>query len=271
MQAAPDDAVALCRELAEWAMTEIAGSFGRGAETARNKKDAADWVTDVDVRIEEHVGATIAARFPEHRIRGEERGEGGVAGSPFTWYVDPIDGTCNFANAVPWSSFSIALLHGEEPVAGAVGDPYRRELVWSARGRGVWIGDQRHTRADQTHPQASVDERAAGRIVTMELANARHWPGMDEAMRWCEQRLVTVRIMGSSALSVTQAALGRAIGCVLGGSNPIDVGAAVLVAREAGLTVIGADGRSDGWPAGGLVAAPPGVAEALWQATFARP
>lgn len=261
-----DDAVALCRELAEWAMGEIAASFGRGGDTARNKKDAADWVTDVDIRVEEHVRAAIASRFPQHRIRGEERGEGGAAGSALTWYVDPIDGTCNFANGVPWSSFSVALLDGEAPVAGAVGDPYRRELVWAARGRGVWVNGQRYRSAARA--EATVDQRVAGRIVTMELANARHWPGMDEGLRWCEQRLVTVRIMGSSALSVTQAALGRAVGCVLGGSNPIDVGAAVLFAREAGLTVLGADGRRDGWPAGGLVAAAPGVAEALWQTTF---
>lgn len=267
-----DDALALCRTLAEWAMAEIAASFGRGAESARHKSDAADWVTDADVRVEAHVRAAIAARFPDHRIRGEEHGEGGAADSPLTWYVDPIDGTCNFANGVPWSAFSIALLDGDTPLAGAVGDPYRRELVSAARGRGVWVNGRRHPGAAAGAPAlgaaATVDERVAGRIVTMELANAGHWPGMDPCMRWCEQRLVTVRVMGASALSVTQAALGRAVGCVLGGSNPIDVGAAVLFAREAGLTVLGADGQAEGWPGGGLVAAPAGVAEALWQSAF---
>ena len=269
-EALRDAAAALCRELAEWAMAEIAGAFGQGRDTARHKQDAADWVTDTDIRVEEHVRAAVTARFPDHRLRGEEHGEGGAAGSPYTWCVDPIDGTCNFANGVPWSSFSIALLHGEEPVAGAVGDPYRREVVWAVRGQGVWVGAQRQARPVPVAAAAKVpvDERVAGGIVTMELANALRWPGMDQAMRWCEQRLVTVRIMGSSALSVTQAALGRAIGCVLGGSSPIDVGAAVLFAREAGLTVLGADGRSEGWPTGGLVAAPPGVAEALWRASF---
>lgn len=262
------EALALCRDLAAWAMDEIAGAFGQGAASARNKTDAADWVTDVDIRVERHVRAAIAARFPEHRIRGEEQGEGGAAGSACTWYIDPVDGTCNFANGVPWSAFSIALLAGDEPVAGAVADPYRREIISAARGQGVWVNGRPATGGGLPAASGSVDERVAGRIVALELANARHWPGMDACLRWLETRLVTARIMGSSALSVTQAALGRTVGAVLGGSNPIDVGAAVLFAREAGLTVLGADGRAEGWPQGGLVAAPPGIAEALWEATF---
>lgn len=261
------DAVALCRELAGWAAGEISRSAGIGAATARSKTDAADWVTDVDLQVERYARQIIAGHFPGHRLRGEEHGEGGAPDSPFTWYLDPVDGTCNFANGVPWSSFSIALLHGEEPVAGAVADPYRGEIVWACRGSGVFVNDRRYEGAPRA--AGTVMERQAGRIVMLELANARHWPGMDACLRHLEGRLVTARIMGSSALSVTQAALGRAVGAVLGGSSPIDVGAAVLFAREAGLTVLGgADGRSQGWPRGGLVAAPPGIAEDLWAATF---
>lgn len=261
------DAVALCRQLAGWAAGEISRSAGTAAATARSKTDAADWVTDADLRVERYARQIIAGHFPGHRLRGEEHGEGGATDSPFTWYLDPVDGTCNFANGAPWSSFSVALLHGEEPVAGAVADPHRGEIVWACRGGGVFVNDRRQ---EGVRPAAgSVEERLAGRIVMLELANARHWPGMDACLRHLEERLVTARIMGSSALSVTQAALGRAVGVVLGGSNPIDVGAGVLFAREAGLTVLGgADGRSEGWPRGGLVAAPAGVAEDLWSAAF---
>lgn len=261
------EAAALCRELAAWASGEIADSAADAVGSARAKTDAADWVTDVDLAVERRARQIIAARFPGHRLRGEEHGEGGAQDSPFTWYLDPVDGTCNFAQGIPWYAFSVALLHGEEPVAGAVADPQRREVVWAVRGGGLHVGDRR---AAAVRPTAGeVPQRLAGRVVMLELANARHWPGLDACLRHLERRLVTARIMGSSALAVTQAALGRAVGAVLGGSSPIDVGAAVLFAREAGLSVLGGDdGAAAGWPRGGLVAAPPGIAEDLWASAF---
>jgi len=251
----------LCAQLARWALAEIAAG-AQAAAGARTKGDAADWVTDTDLSVERQVREAIAARFPGHALRGEEHGRGGAAGSDFTWCIDPVDGSCNFAHRIPWYAFSIALLHGEEPVAGAVADCARGELVTAVRGRGLQLAGR------PFQPPAARGGDPAGGVVTLELANARHWPGLDGCLRWLEGHLVTARIMGSSALAVTQAALGRAEGAVLGGSDPIDVGAAVLLAREAGLRVLGADGRASGWPRGGLVAARAGVAEALWGAAF---
>lgn len=257
-----DAVVAFCLEMAEFAMLQMT-SAPRGQQNARNKADVADWVTDVDVRIEEHVRNSIRARFPDHRIVGEEQGTSGDEGAGCTWYMDPIDGTCNYVGGLPWSSFSLALFDEEGPVVGVVADPYRHEVMHAVRARGAWCNLVPLPTLDHNLPSLE------GGIVMLELANERHWPGMDGCMSWLEEHRVTARIMGSSALSVCSAAAQRASATVLGGSNPIDVGAAVLIARECGLLVLGRDGSSDGWPHGGLIAGPSGIAKTLYTVAFA--
>ncbi len=116
---------------------EAAAISGEGyrAGVRVEKKGAIDLLTQYDLAAEEHVRARIQQRFPTHRIVGEElENERGAAEGP-VWYVDPIDGTTNFAHGHPFFCCAIAYYEGDTPVAGAVSAPVLG-ITWSA-GKGL--------------------------------------------------------------------------------------------------------------------------------------
>jgi myo-inositol-1(or 4)-monophosphatase len=114
-----------------------------GTSVRVDKKGAIDLVTEVDVAIERSFRETIAARFPDHAILGEEMGGSAVAVPGACWVFDPIDGTTNFAHGLPIFCASLALeIDGVAEVA-AVYDPTRKELFTAERGRGAFLNGRR--------------------------------------------------------------------------------------------------------------------------------
>src|SRR6476469_7407197 len=82
-------------------------------------KDAKDVVTEVDTRSEEIIINQIRQNFPAHHTLAEESGlQSGEAGSPYTWVIDPLDGTANYAADLATSCVSIGLAEGEEVILG---------------------------------------------------------------------------------------------------------------------------------------------------------
>ncbi|MGI9093202.1 MAG: inositol monophosphatase family protein [Mycobacteriales bacterium] len=240
-----------------------------GAEISTKANDA-DYVTVVDHAVEQRVRDVIAERFGDHRVVGEEFGAT-ADDADYTWYVDPIDGTTNFVYGVPWSSFSLALADRDGAIVGVVADPHRNEIIAAARGRGTTV-----TGPGGTWPARCAGTKAlAGAVLLTEWASFRAWPGMIEMLHTLSAAGVTSRVMGSSALSVASAAIGRGSAAVLGGYNTWDVLAAVLIARESGATVLGRDGHP--LPAipeagdGGLLVSAPSIAEPLWRAWTGAP
>jgi myo-inositol-1(or 4)-monophosphatase len=107
-----------------------------------NKSEKASIVTQVDLDSQAAVFATIGAAFPDHTILGEE-GDGGGTNSTYTWLVDPLDGTSNYAHGIPFSCVSVAVRDQHGVVAGAIFEPFRGELFSATRGGGAWLGSQR--------------------------------------------------------------------------------------------------------------------------------
>jgi myo-inositol-1(or 4)-monophosphatase len=126
-------AVDVARGLAAWAI-----DYARSADPGRidTKVNPADLVTEVDVTIERHVREIVGFHFPDHQFVGEELGGRAEPGRP-CWYLDPVDGTTNFANRVPWNAFSLALAVDDEPLVAVVADPWRADLFEAVRGRGA--------------------------------------------------------------------------------------------------------------------------------------
>ena len=79
-----------------------------------------DAVSDVDEEIEALLRRRLVARHPDHAILGEEGGLGGATGSPFLWTIDPIDGTTNFVNGLPFYASAVGVVLEGVPVAGAI-------------------------------------------------------------------------------------------------------------------------------------------------------
>ena len=241
--------------LALWALDRM----HRRPTAVEIKTGPADYVTDTDRDIETYVRERLADFFPDHAVLGEEFGGESAPAAP-TWFVDPVDGTTNYAHDLPWHSFSLALHDASGPVVAVVADAGRGEILSAARGLGA--------RLDGVPIAASTTTDLAGTVVLTELASHTPWPGQLAFLEHMAAREATVRIMGSSALALATVATGRAAAAVLGGAYQTwDVAAGALIAQEAGARVFGHDGaeaaRSDGPPAGGMLVAAPGVAEDL--------
>lgn len=253
-----DELLFFAEELALDILDHIAAAR-RSTVRVETKTHAADYVTSVDESVEELVRAAVSAAYPSHRVVGEELGVLGADDAPVTWYVDPIDGTTNFVFGLPWSSFSLAGFDEHGPLIGVVADVFRREVFSAARGRG--------SRLDGRPLRCWQGATLRGAVVLTELVGHRSWPGMEQMLARLADELCTARVMGSSALSLACVGAGRAAAAVLGAYSPWDV-AGILIAREAGASVLGGNGEAeapafDGTNHGGIAVAAPGVAEAI--------
>ncbi|MFJ3384256.1 MULTISPECIES: inositol monophosphatase family protein [unclassified Curtobacterium] len=228
------------------------------------KAHAADLVTDVDRLVEQHVRGRVRAVFPTHGFTGEEYGE--APGDRHRWYLDPVDGTTNLANGIPWTSMSLCLTRGGQPVVGVVADPWRGEVLEARRGRGATVRDRQLRLDDTPRP-------LAGAVVGTELDGHLPWPGFGTFLDALAARSCTLRVLGSGTLTIAQVAAGRGIGGCVSAFNPVDHGAAVLLVHEAGGVVMTADGPVDGFPPVGapFLVAHPGAADdlhAVWVAAL---
>ena len=263
----------IARELATWAIGYVREHH---VTTVQTKANPADHVTEIDLAIERVVRAVIGAQFADHSFVGEEFGGEAQANLP-CWYLDPVDGTANLANGMPWTSFSLALVIDGVPVVGVVADPWRGVVVEAEAGAGAWANGVRLTLGEPDAASAAsapATDPLRGAMVSTELAAHAAWPGMLPMLDALSQRYCTMRIMGSGTLTVAGVALGHGIGAVIGRFGPVDHLAAVLIVREAGGVVLDINGDDTLFPAsGGVLAAANRLAadelHALWTRAIA--
>jgi myo-inositol-1(or 4)-monophosphatase len=208
-------------------------------------KSAKDVVTEVDHLSEALILDAIRARFPGDALLAEETGEHDAAGGQAAssgvgrvWVVDPLDGTINYANGIPFWCVSIALAVDGRPVVGVIHDPVRHESfgatidgparLWSASS------------PDGADVGASGKEQLTDCVISMHLA------GRTVATRARAIRKVVrvTRNMGSAALALAYVANGRFDAFIQqGGLSTWDVAAAGLIAERAGATVTNLEGK----------------------------
>src|SRR6202140_4265642 len=105
-------------------------------------KGEADLVTAADRKSEALIRERIRGLWPGHDVMGEEEGLRDT-GSEYRWYVDPLDGTTNFAHGFPVFCVSMALEHKRRRIAGVIYDPTRDELFAAEQGSGAYLNQQR--------------------------------------------------------------------------------------------------------------------------------
>jgi len=253
-----DRAMIVARDLGKWAIL-VASSMDPGAMNI--KVNPADIVTQVDLMIEIHVREVIAANFPNHNFVGEEMG-GQFISDKASWYLDPVDGTTNFANRMPWSSFSLALAFNRTPLVAVVIDPWRNSLFEAMAGRGAKLNG----REIKVEDQGDVANPLSSRIVSTELAAHRPWPGMLELLESLADNYCTMRIMGSGTLTLVGVAAQRGVGSIIGQYSPIDHLAAALIVHEAGGAVWDETGSVNLFPeTGGIMVATQSAAKPLYK------
>ena len=252
-----DKAMVIARDLGTWAIM-VASSMDPGEMSL--KQNPADIVTRVDVMIEAHVREVIDANFYGHNFVGEEMGGKYQEDTP-SWYLDPIDGTTNFANRMPWSSFSLALAFNRTPLVAVVIDPWRNSLFEARKGQGAKFNG----REIKVEDQSGIDNPLSSRIVATELAAYQAWPGMLGLLEGLAENYCTMRIMGSGTLTLVGVSVARGVGSVIGHYSPVDHLAACLIVHEAGGAVWDEIGNVNLFPeSGGILCATQAAAQPLF-------
>ena len=205
------------------------------------KSSAFDVVTEADREVESLIISALQQHFPDYHIVGEE---GGGIGAPidqaeYRWYVDPVDGTTNFANRIPMFCTSIALTDRDmTPLLGVVYNPVNDELFAAVHGEGATLNGKKLVVSGTTSLQESVV--ASGFPYDKATApdnNLAEWGRLLTRTRG-------VRRMGSAALDLCYVATGRFDGYWEQKLNPWDFLAAALCVSEAGGTVTNVAGET---------------------------
>jgi len=185
-----------------------------------------DLVTDADKASEAFIFERIRARFPEHGILSEESGEVAV-GNGYTWVVDPLDGTTNYAHRHPVFCVSISVLEGEQPVVGVIHDPLRHHTFVAQKGAGARLNDE----------PIRVSRVAALKNALIGI-DWGHDNEVRERMLNALSRILprcgTLRASGSAALALAYVAAGWNDAYFQPGLKPWDTAAGVLLINEAG-------------------------------------
>lgn len=184
-------------------------------------------VTDIDRASEELIVTAIAQQFPSHTMVAEEGG-GARRDSPYTWLIDPLDGTNNYAHGFPFFSVSLGLLHEQTTILGVVYDPLRDELFTAEAGQGAYCNGRRLA--------VSATPLLSGALISTGFPydyafnadnNAREFTAL-------HARVQGIRRAGSAALDLAYVAAGRLDAHWELGLKPWDTGAATLMVSEAG-------------------------------------
>lgn len=214
------------------AMTEIARDAGAllmeyfQQHVKVEYKGEADLVTIADRKSEALIRERIRQQWPSHDVLGEE---GGLhdAGSDYRWYVDPLDGTTNFAHGFPVFCVSLGLEYKGQVIAGVVFDPTRNELFAAEKGSGARLNGQPMHVSQTTNLAECL-------VATGFPSHKRHKNPNIFFYHQITLHTHGVRRAGSAALDLCCVAAGRFDGFWEFKLNPWDTAAGVLLVEEAG-------------------------------------
>jgi myo-inositol-1(or 4)-monophosphatase len=220
-------------EIAREAGALLANFFER--RVAFEVKGEFDLVTEADRASEKLVVEKLRTYFPTHAIVAEE-GSSFAGSSDYRWYVDPLDGTTNFAHSFPMFNVTLGLEHAGEIIAGVIYDPVRQEMFTAEKGAGAYLNHRRiHVSTipslAQSLASTGFPSRKRSHNVNIhfyyQLAMASHG----------------VRRTGSAAIDLAYVACGRLDFFWEFGLKPWDEAAGTLLVAEAGGKISDMDGR----------------------------
>ncbi|MBI4051894.1 MAG: inositol monophosphatase [Elusimicrobia bacterium] len=199
-------------------------------------KGQANLVTLVDEKAQEMVIKNIRRKFPDHNYIAEEgavkKGE-----SEYTWVIDPLDGTTNYAHGFPMSCVSIGITRKNQAILGGIYDPFRKELFWAEKGKGAYVNGVK------CHVSSVKQIKEALLVTGFPYDRIEKSEFYVQFYRAFMEKCHDVRRSGSAALDLAWVACGRADGFWEFKLNPWDVAAGKLIVEEAGGKVTDFKGR----------------------------
>jgi len=211
----------------------VVGSFDSEKEVKFKGRN--DVVTDVDVASEAAILNLLQTEYPDFGVLAEESDEI-VTDSSFSWIVDPIDGTRNYASGIPHFCIVVALQCDGEIVLGVTYDPVRKEMFYAENGKGAYLNGHRVSVSNKERLEQCVigfdlgyvDDKAA---MALDLVKSL-WPNMQ-----------AIRVTGSSALGLAYAACGRFDMYFHHHLYPWDIASGLALVKEGGGLVVDKNGQ----------------------------
>ena len=191
-------------------------------------KGERDYVTQVDINVNNFVIEKLKELLPDSHILTEESDDHNIDTDSYTWVIDPIDGTSNFIFDFHLSCVSIGLVCKNKTILGVVYNPFTDEMFSAAQGEGTYLNGQRISVGDRTTVKESIiicetnpyGDRTSG--ITRDV--------IDRVYKEC----LDYRVLGTAALDICYVACGRASSFVSEGINPWDFAAGLVIIAEAG-------------------------------------
>jgi myo-inositol-1(or 4)-monophosphatase len=207
----------------------------RKSLTVSIKESASSILTEVDVACEKAIFDTIRKSFPAHNLLGEESGLINNH-SNYTWVVDPLDGTSNFAAGLPWFGILIALFDKRLPVMAGSLIPLENSLCYAALSEGTWINGERIYMTDQKLSSSliafSMDFTDDDQLLANGMAIYQHLLKNARNVRTT-----------NSLLDFQYVVEGKLGGCINLFTKIWDIAASFLFLKEAGGMMVGLDGK----------------------------
>lgn len=214
-----------------------------------HRKDRTDFVTSVDLAVQEQLKARLAQLAPDVQFMGEEKDNSDIDFGGRVWILDPVDGTTNLVHNFCHSAVSLALAERGVVTMGMIYNPYAGELFTARRGQGAFCnGVPIHV-----SPARSLSESLCS-VGTNPSCREQ----ADQTFAWMRavyDSCHDVRRVGAASIELCYVACGRLEGYVERGLKPWDYAAGMLIVREAGGSVTAEDGSEPSLSVGGAIAA----------------
>ncbi len=207
--------------------------FGCPQTVSIKHGDPHDLVTEVDRGIETEFRKFILKKFPTHKIIGEEFGTPKIEKNDLVWIIDPIDGTTNYIQGLPFACTSIALWDAKGPLVGVVYNPILNELYTARRGKGSFLNEKKLLVSKVSKFATAYGGFGWGRDIAIAI---KSFPLVISNTK-------KIRTLGSSTLELCLIARGVYDFLIQKRINMWDYAAAVLILTEAGGKATDTKGR----------------------------
>ena len=205
-------------------------------------------VTQADIEVENYLKTALSKVIPGSGFIAEESER---SPAEYTWVIDPIDGTRNFAHGLPYYAVSVALVHQDEFLLGMVYDPSRNELFWSELGTGAFL----NTTPLQT--KDIVRRPVEGLLMaTNSFVNENRMKSIIKLYKGLEEYKPSLRCTGSAALDLAYVAAGYVDIAVFKYLSWWDIAGGAAIAHHAGLKVTDFQGNKLEEKSEGVIIAP---------------
>ncbi|ADU66805.1 inositol monophosphatase [Desulfurispirillum indicum S5] len=226
-------------------------------------KGEIDLVTSADLAVEEYLKRGLAELFPDYTIVAEESADISSGKAPArAIYIDPIDGTTNFAHDFPFVAISVGAFRDGQPEWGIVYNPYNDELYHAASGQGAYLnGSAIGVSSTEVFRQSLLATGFPYSVVESPQRRRLLLDVLDRVLQGTQG----VRRCGSAALDLCFVARGVLDGFYEWGLKPWDIAAGIVILQEAGGRVSDTAGRDHDLFTDGIIATNGHIHEALHQ------